>query len=122
MFTSSIESSNRIDGITVSSRRFDSIMKDNSQPKDRSEAEIAGYRDVLLMIHERYSYIQIRSNTILQLHRDLMPYVDSGQGARISSIPPSRRRKCQRRIRVACLKLQHEKAAFGEIPQRGDTL
>ncbi len=81
----STESSNRIEGITVPSRRFDSIMKDRSQPRDRSEAEIAGYRDVLRTIHERYTYIPIRSNTILQLHRDLMGYVGSGQGGKWKS-------------------------------------
>lgn len=82
----STESSNRIEGITVSSRRFDSIMKDKSQPKDRSEAEIAGYRDVLRTIQERYSYIPIRSNTILQLHRDLMAYVGAGQGGKWKAV------------------------------------
>lgn len=78
----STESSNRIEGITVSSWRFDSIMKENSSPKDRSEAEILGYRDVLRKIHESYAYIPIRPNSILQLHRDLMAYVGSGQGGK----------------------------------------
>lgn len=78
----STESSNRIEGITVSSRRLDSIINDNSHPKDRSEAEVAGYRDVLRWIHDSYSYIPIRSNAILQLHRDLMAYVGSGHGGK----------------------------------------
>ena len=82
----STESSNRIEGITVASRRFDSIMKDRSQPRDRSEAEIAGYRDVLRTIHERYTYIPMRSSTILQLHRDLMAYVGSGQGGKWKTV------------------------------------
>lgn len=82
----STESSNRIEGITVSARRFDSIMSDKTQPKDRSEAEIAGYRDVLRTIHERHSYISIRSNTMLQLHRDLMAYVGSGQGGKYKAV------------------------------------
>lgn len=82
----SAESSNRIEGITVSSRRFDSIMKDKSQPQDRSEAEIAGYRDVLRMLHERYLYIPIRASTVLQLHRDLMSYVGTNRGGKWKAI------------------------------------
>ena len=78
----STESSNRIEGITVSSWRFNSIMKENAPPKDRSEAEIAGYRDVLRTIHESYAYIPMRPGSILQLHRDLMAYVGAGQGGK----------------------------------------
>lgn len=78
----STESSNRIEGITVSPRRLESIMKEKSPPKDRSEAEIAGYRDVLRTVHESHSYILIRSNTIQQLHRDLMAYVGANRGGK----------------------------------------
>lgn len=81
----STESSNRIEGITVSSRRFESIMKEKSAPKDRSEAEIAGYRDVLRTIHESHSYILISPGTIQQLHRDLMAYVGAGRGGKWKS-------------------------------------
>ncbi len=82
----STESSNRIEGIIVNSKRFDSIMNNKSKPNNRSEAEIIGYRDVLKIIHERHQYIPIRPNTILQLHRDLMTYVGSGQGGRWKSV------------------------------------
>lgn len=43
-------------------------------PKTRSEQEIAGYRDVLVTIHENYDYIPVRPSSILQLHRDLYKY------------------------------------------------
>lgn len=76
----STESSNRLEGITISSRRLESLMREKSPPKDRSEAEIAGYRDVLRTIHESHSYIPIRSKTILQLHRDLMAFVGTNRG------------------------------------------
>ena len=49
-------------------------------PKTRSEKEIAGYRDVLATIHENYEYIPIRSNYILQLHRDLYKYSEKNIG------------------------------------------
>ncbi len=82
----STESSNRIEGITVSARRFESIMKEKSPPKDRSEAEIAGYRDVLRTIHDSHSYILIRANMIQQLHRDLMAYTGTSRGGNWKSV------------------------------------
>lgn len=82
----STESSNRIEGITVSARRFESIMKEKSLPKDRSEAEIAGYRDVLRTIHASHSYILIRSTMIQQLHRDLMAYAGASRGGKWKSV------------------------------------
>ena len=78
----STESSNRLEGIVVTSRRFDSIMSDKAKPQSRSEAEIVGYRDVLRTIHERHDTIPIRPDTVLQLHHHLTAYVGSGQGGR----------------------------------------
>ena len=43
-------------------------------PQNRSEKEIAGYRDVLATIHESYEYIPVKPGMILQLHRDLYKY------------------------------------------------
>ena len=50
------------------------IVAEKTTPKNRSEEEIAGYRDVLNTIHENYKYIQLNSNMILQLHRDLYKF------------------------------------------------
>ncbi|MCL6577493.1 Fic family protein [Kyrpidia sp.] len=74
----STESSNRIEGIVVPTRRFTSIMRHASEPQTRSEAEIAGYRDVLRMIHEHHEHMRSTPNLILQLHRDMMKYADKG--------------------------------------------
>ncbi|MEK7868143.1 MAG: hypothetical protein AAB157_02075 [Candidatus Omnitrophota bacterium] len=49
----STESSNRIEGVTVPSKRFRELMAHPSKPKDRSEAEILGYREALLNIHTK---------------------------------------------------------------------
>ena len=46
--------------------------------QNRNEEEMAGYRDVLNTIHENYEFIDINSNIILQLHRDLYTYAPSG--------------------------------------------
>lgn len=76
----SVESSNRIEGIVTTTSRLGQIVSEKTTPKSRDEKEIAGYRDVLNTIHESHNYIPVRTNIILQLHRDLMKYTDSGGG------------------------------------------
>ncbi|MCD8325146.1 MAG: Fic family protein [Lachnospiraceae bacterium] len=49
-----------------------------AEPRNRSEQEIAGYREVLSTIGESYEYINPRPDIILQLHRDLYSYAGSG--------------------------------------------
>lgn len=73
----STDASNRIEGIITTDERLSQIVKDKTMPKNRSEQEIAGYRDVLAIIHESYDYIPPKPNVILQLHRDLFKF--SGQ-------------------------------------------
>ena len=73
----STEASNKIEGIITTDDRLKKIVRDKTMPKNRSEKEIAGYRDVLATIHESYEYIPPKPSMILQLHRDLYKY--SGQ-------------------------------------------
>ena len=70
----SISSSNRIEGIYTSDKRLVEIVNEKTEPKNRKEEEIAGYRNVLNTIHESYAHIDISSNIILQLHRDLYSF------------------------------------------------
>ena len=70
----STEASNRIEGIYTSDERLQQIVKDKTTPRNRSEKEIAGYRDVLATIHENHEYIPVRPGMILQLHRDLYKF------------------------------------------------
>ncbi|MEG4395148.1 hypothetical protein [Microcoleus sp. BROC3] len=51
----SSESSNRIEGITVPLERIKKLVTEKTTPRDRSEQEIAGYRDVLTTIHQKTS-------------------------------------------------------------------
>ena len=76
----STEYSNKIEGIYTSNERLKKIMLDQTMPKTRSEEEIAGYRDVLKVIHENYEYISLSSNVCLQLHGNLykFSYVEGG--------------------------------------------
>jgi Fic family protein len=70
----STESSNRIEGITVPLARLRKLVRDRTTPRDRSEQEIAGYRDVINTIHTSYSYIPFTVNIVLQFHRDLYQF------------------------------------------------
>ncbi|MBR4726690.1 MAG: Fic family protein [Clostridia bacterium] len=70
----STDASNRIEGIITTDERLNQLVRDKTMPRTRSEKEIAGYRDVLSIIHENYAYIPPRPSLILQLHRDLYKF------------------------------------------------
>ena len=70
----STESSNRIEGIIVSPERIKQLVEEKTTPRDRSEQEIAGYRQLLSTIHINYKSIPFTPNIILQLHRDLYQF------------------------------------------------
>jgi len=76
----STESSNRLEGIVVSTKRLTSIVQKKTQPQNRSEAEVAGYRDVLATIHNSAEYMTLKPGLLLQMHRDLMQYASSAGG------------------------------------------
>ncbi len=77
--------SNRIEGIYTSDERLNAIVKDKAEPRNRSESEIAGYREVLQLIHENYDYMNPRVNVILQLHRDLYQFNPASTGGRFKN-------------------------------------
>ena len=81
----STESSNRIEGIHTSDTRLKELVVQQAKPRNRSEQEIAGYRDVLSTIHENYDYIPVEPNVILQLHRDLYSFSGIGFGGNYKS-------------------------------------
>lgn len=76
----STESSNRIEGVTVPSKRFKELMAHPSKPKDRSEAEILGYRQALSKIHTKPESFPIDEKMILDLHRQIYSRTDVPAG------------------------------------------
>ena len=72
--------SNRIEGIFTSDKRLEELVSQKAEPCNRSEQEIAGYREVLSTIYEGYEYINPRPNIILRLHRDLYSYSQGAAG------------------------------------------
>lgn len=81
----STSSSNKIEGIYTTDKRINEIVNQKLEPKNRNEEEIAGYRDVLSLIHENYNFIDINKNIILQLHRDLYKYTGYNYGGKFKN-------------------------------------
>ena len=81
----STSSSNKIEGIYTTDKRINEIVNQKLEPKNRNEEEIAGYRDVLTLIHENYNFIDINQNAILQLHRDLYKYTGYSYGGKFKN-------------------------------------
>ncbi len=76
----STESSNRLEQITAAPDRLRDLVFQKTTPADRSEQEIAGYRDVLATIHTSHPHVPLRPNIIAQLHRDLMKFTPEPGG------------------------------------------
>jgi Fic family protein len=72
--------SNRIEGIHTTDKRLEELVRNKATPRNRTEQEIAGYRDVLATIHESYDYIHPRPNIILQLHKQLYSFAPTSIG------------------------------------------
>jgi Fic family protein len=76
----SVESSNRIEGIEAPRRRIRSITLEGTVPRDRSEQEIAGYRDALELVHESARDMAITAGVILQMHAMIYRYLPQPGG------------------------------------------
>ena len=76
----SAESSNRIEGVEAPRRRIESIVLENTSPTNRSEQEIAGYRDALELLHESAPEMEFTPNLIRQLHTILYQYLPQPGG------------------------------------------
>jgi len=77
----STESSNRIEGITVLPERLAGLVNKKIQPRDRSEQEVAGYRDVLAAIHANHARMRLSTDLILDWHRMIYRYTGEKGGA-----------------------------------------
>lgn len=73
----STEASNAIEGIVTTSTRIRQLVEEKTTPKNRDEQEIAGYRDVLNVIHDSFDAIPITKNYILQLHKMLYSHMNN---------------------------------------------
>lgn len=82
----STEASNAIEGIVTTDTRIRQLVEEKTSPKNRNEQEIAGYRDVLGVIHESFDAIPVTQNYILQLHKMLYSHMNNPAAGRTKSV------------------------------------
>jgi Fic family protein len=82
----STEASNAIEGIVTTSTRLRQLVEEKTAPKNRNEQEIAGYRDVLGIIHESFDAIPVTQNFILQLHKILYSHMNNPAAGRTKTV------------------------------------
>lgn len=63
-----VESSSRIDGVTVEPERLRLLVLGDARPRDRSEEEIVGYKNASSWIHENHEKAAIEPETLRHLH------------------------------------------------------
>ena len=81
----STEASNAIEGIVTTATRIKQLVEEKTAPKNRDEQEIAGYRDVLNLIHENFDAIPLSQNYILQLHKIMYSHMNNPMAGRTKS-------------------------------------
>ena len=78
--------SNAIEGIVTTNTRIKQLVEEKTTPRNRDEQEIAGYRDVLNVIHENFDAIQISRNYILQLHKIMYSHMNNPLAGRTKNV------------------------------------
>ena len=82
----STEASNAIEGIVTTNTRIRQLVEEKTAPRNRSEQEIAGYRDVLSIIHESYDVIPVTRNYILQFHKILYSHTNNPMAGQTKNV------------------------------------
>lgn len=82
----STEASNAIEGIVTTNTRIRQLVEEKTTPRNRDEQEIAGYRDVLSIIHESYDAISLSKNYILQLHKIMYSHMNNSMAGQTKNV------------------------------------
>lgn len=82
----STEASNAIEGIVTTNTRIRQLVEERTTPRNRNEQEIAGYRDVLSIIHESFDAIPLTRNYILQLHKIMYSHMNNPMAGRTKNV------------------------------------
>lgn len=82
----STEASNAIEGIVTTNSRIKQLVEEKTTPKNRAEEEIAGYRDVLNIIHKSFDSIPLTQNFILQFHKILYNHLNNPMAGRTKNV------------------------------------
>ena len=112
----SVESSNRIEGVTVAPDRLRPLVLGHARPKDRSEQEIAGYRSALNLIHTEAAELQITPDLLRRLHRLCQEGSgDAGQFKKVDNEVIELRPSAAPIIRFKCVAAKATPAAVDEL-------
>ncbi len=119
----STESSNRLEGITLPRSVLQKLVSQDVEPNagNRTEGEIAGYRNVLQLIHERHESIDFAPSVILQLHRDLFRFVaarHAGEWKRTDNLITERRPDGTTFVRFAPVPAWRTPEAMNQLHQQ----
>lgn len=82
----STEASNAIEGIVTTNTRIKQLVEEKTTPRNRDEQEIAGYRDVLNVIHESFDVIPVSQSYILQLHKMLYGHMNNPMAGKTKTV------------------------------------
>lgn len=112
----SVESSNRIEGVTVAPDRLRPLVLGDARPKDRSEQEIAGYREALHLIHTKAEQLRITPELLRRLHKLCQQGSgDAGQFKKVDNEVIELRPGAAPIVRFRCVSAKATPAAVEEL-------
>jgi len=116
----STEASNAIEHVVAPRKRIEALVAEKTTPRNRSEAEIAGYRAVLDLIHDSALQIPFRPPVVEQLHRNLYQYtaVPAGRWKTIDNSIDEELPDGTRRLRFQTVAAAETPAAMDELHRR----
>jgi Fic family protein len=112
----SVESSNRIEGVTVAPDRLRPLVLGNDRPRDRSEEEIQGYRRALELIHAEAKNLVITPELLQRLHATIQEGSgDAGQWKQVDNEIIELREGAPPLVRFRPVKVAETPAAVEEL-------
>jgi Fic family protein len=112
----SVESSNRIEGVTVARDRLRPLVLGQARPKDRSEQDITGYRRALALIHTQADALPITPALLRRLHRLCQEGSgDAGQFKKVDNEVIELRPGAAPIVRFRCVSAKATPAAVDEL-------
>lgn len=112
----SVESSNRIEGVTVAPDRLRPLVLEDARPRDRSEEEIQGYRRALERIHAEAKTLAITPELLQWLHATIQEGSgDAGQWKQVDNEIIEMREGAPPRVRFRPVKVAETPAAVEEL-------
>ena len=113
----SVESSNRLEGITAEHDRIKALVLKPTTPANRSEEEIAGYRDALEQIHGQAEHLPVDTNTVLQFHAMINRYTTEmgGRWKRVDNVILERHTDGAQRVRFRPVPAAETPSAMAQL-------